>query len=359
MSPTTSSGVSLAAQHPGLRRTITSASTATTDSGPPSPIESTLHSTSSTSLSSLSSVDAVGAKATYGRLIDAYGNDFEVPDFTIKDIRDAIPKHCFERSAVRSLSYVARDLACLATTFVLFHNFVTPETIPSTPVRAALWGLYTVLQGFFGTGIWVLAHECGHGAFSDSRVINDVVGWILHSSLLVPYFSWQLSHSKHHKATGHMERDMNHLPRTLEQHATRVGKLIHELSELSEETPAYTLMNLVAQQLFGWPLYILNNVTGHDFHERQREGRGKGKKNGFGGGVNHFDPRSPLYDNKDVKLILLSDLGIGLAIAGLVYLGRTFGWTNMAVWYFLPYLWVNHWLGKLVTVPRLLCGVCY
>ncbi len=36
-------------------------------------------------------------------LIDTYGNEFEVPDFTIKDIRDAIPKHCFERSALRSM----------------------------------------------------------------------------------------------------------------------------------------------------------------------------------------------------------------------------------------------------------------
>jgi omega-6 fatty acid desaturase (delta-12 desaturase) len=53
-----------------------------------------------------------------------------------------------------------------------------------------------------GTGLWVLAHECGHGAFSPSRTFNNVVGWVLHSALLVPYFSWQLSHSKHHKATG-------------------------------------------------------------------------------------------------------------------------------------------------------------
>jgi len=28
----------------------------------------------------------------------------------------------------------------------------------------------------------------------------------------------------------------------------------------------------------------------------------------------------------------------------LYYLGNTYGWSNMLVWYFLPYLWVNHWL---------------
>lgn len=194
--------------------------------------------------------------------------------------------------------------------------------------------------------MWVLAHECGHGAFSPSKTFNDTVGWIVHSSLLVPYFSWQMSHSKHHKATGNMERDMVFVPRTREQQASRMGRLAHELSELAEDTPAYTLLMLVLQQLVGWPNYLLTNVTGHDYHEKQREGRGKGKRNGFGGGVSHFSPSSPLYDNKDAKLVLLSDLGLGLAISALVYLGRTFGWANMAVWYFVPYLWVNHWLGK-------------
>jgi omega-6 fatty acid desaturase (delta-12 desaturase) len=39
-------------------------------------------------------------------------------------------------------------------------------------------------------GVWVIAHECGHQAFSSSQLVNDTVGFILHSCLLVPYFSW-------------------------------------------------------------------------------------------------------------------------------------------------------------------------
>lgn len=42
-------------------------------------------------------------------------------------------------------------------------------------------------QGGIMTGLWVVAHECGHRAFSDSDLICDVVGLILHSALLVPY----------------------------------------------------------------------------------------------------------------------------------------------------------------------------
>ncbi|EXL90332.1 omega-6 fatty acid desaturase (delta-12 desaturase) [Fusarium odoratissimum NRRL 54006] len=218
---------------------------------------------SSTSLSSLSLVDANQAKPTHDRYI-----------------------------------YILRDIICLVTTFTIFYNFVTPEYFPSTPVRALLWCLYTTLQGLFGTGLLVIAHECGHQAFSEFRLVNDATGWVLHSALLVPYSSWQISHGKHHKATGNMERDMVIVPRTREQHATRIGRIAYELSELTEETPAYTLLRLVMKQLVGWPNYILTNVTGHNYHECQGEGRGKGKKKGLGGGVNYFDPRSPIYEAK-------------------------------------------------------------
>ncbi|KAK4112357.1 hypothetical protein N656DRAFT_709622 [Canariomyces notabilis] len=344
MASSTTSGLA-ASKKPSLRRNPTSTTIDSdwTSSAVVSPIDSPRPSASSTSLSSLASDDAP-ARKSYGKLIDTYGNEFQVPDFTIKDIRDAIPKHCFERSAIRSLSYVARDIVCLATTFYIWNTFVTPEYIPAKPMRVVLWAVYTFIQGLFGTGLWVLAHECGHGAFSPSKRLNDFVGWILHSSLLVPYFSWQISHSKHHKATGNMERDMVFVPRTREDHATRIGRLVHELSELTEETPVYTLLHLIGQQSIGWWNYLLTNVTGHNNHEKQREGRGKGKRNGFGGGVNHFDPRSPLYENKDSHLIVLSDIGLTITVSVLVYLGNTFGWSNMFVWYFLPYMWVNHWL---------------
>jgi omega-6 fatty acid desaturase (delta-12 desaturase) len=279
-------------------------------------------------------------------MFDTYGNEFELPDFTIKQIRDAIPAHCLERSAAKGLYYVARDMTSLAVTFYLFHNYVTPETVPNTSARVALWGLYTIMQGLFATGLWVLAHECGHQSFSPSKVLNDTVGWICHSLLLVPYFSWKISHGKHHKATGNVARDMVFVPKSRSQFASRIGKAVHEISELTEETPLFTLTHMVLQQLFGWPIYLFTNTTGHNNHERQPEGRGKGKANGYFRGVNHFNPESPLYEAKDAKLIVLSDLGIFLVGAALYFVGTNFGWMNLLVWYGLPYLWVNHWLGK-------------
>lgn len=277
--------------------------------------------------------------------MDSYGNEFKIPDYSIKDIRDAIPKHCFERSAIRGLSYVARDAALLAGTFYLFNTYCTPENVPSYPLRAVMWAGYTFLQGLFGTGLWVLAHECGHQSFSPSKTINDTVGWFCHSALLVPYFSWKISHGKHHKATGNLERDMVFVPRTREQHATKFGHAMHEMHELVEETPIYTAGSLMVQQLGGWIYYLTANVTGHNNHSKQPEGKGAGRKNGDGS-VNHFFPSSPLYERKDEHLILLSDLGLLIMGSILYAVGHTYGFSNLLVWYILPYMWVNHWLGK-------------
>jgi len=309
-----------------------------------SPADTPRESPSTTSVSSLSSVDESVVKNQAGVLLDTYGNEFKIPDYTIKQIRDAIPARCFERSALTGMAYILRDIVSLATTFYVFHNYVTPEYIPSTPLRAGLWALYTVMQGLFGTGLWVIAHECGHQAFSDSKTINDTVGWVLHSALLVPYFSWKISHGKHHKATGNMERDMVFVPKTREVYASRVGKFVHELHELTEETPIATVIHMFAQQLGGWLMYLSTNVTGHNNHHKQTEGKGAGKKNGFGGGVNHFFPSSPLYEKKDEKLILLSDLGLLITATALYFIGSNFGFNNLLVWYIIPYLWVNHWL---------------
>lgn len=323
--------------------------TKTADSAPStafaSPNDSPNASASSTSLSSMASEDDYQQKPAK-KMVDGYGNEFSMPDYTINDIRNAIPKHCFERSAATGLYYVARDIVTLVGTFYLFNKFVTPENIPSYGIRWALWAVYTVIQGLVGTGLWVLAHECGHQSFSDSKTLNDFVGWFCHSALLVPYFSWKISHGKHHKATGNMERDMVFVPKTREVFATRTGAAIHEMHELLEETPVYTTFHMIGQQIGGWPMYLFFNVTGHNNHHKQTEGKGSGRFNGFGGGVSHFLPNSPLYERKDEKLILLSDLGLAITLSVLTLVGKLYGFQAVFVWYIVPWFWVHHWLGK-------------
>ena len=50
-------------------------------------------------------------------MVDTNEDAFQLPDYTIRDIRKAIPPECFERSALRGLDYTARDITLLSTTF--------------------------------------------------------------------------------------------------------------------------------------------------------------------------------------------------------------------------------------------------
>ncbi|CAI5760769.1 unnamed protein product [Candida verbasci] len=260
--------------------------------------------------------------------IDTFGNKFEVPDFTIKEILQVIPSECYKRNLITSFYYVFRDIALILTVGYFANSYI--PLIDSQIIRGCLWASYSFIQGLFLTGIWVLAHECGHQAFSDYGWVNDLTGWFLHSYLLVPYFSWKYTHSKHHKATGHLTRDMVFVPKTKQQFIESRGA--KDLDDLLGDSPIYSLYQLILQQTMGWIGHLFLNLSGqkhpnHKFYQ-----------------VNHFNPTSPLFDKKDYNYILLSDLGIILQSTILYIWYKQFGTFNFVINYFIPYLFVNHWL---------------
>jgi omega-6 fatty acid desaturase (delta-12 desaturase) len=104
---------------------------------------------------------------------EAIERNWEIPNFTIKEIRDAIPAHCFRRDTFRSFTHVLHDIVIMA---VLFVGASYIDSIPNTWARIALWPLYWIAQGIVGTGVWVIGHECGHQAFSPSKVtLNGII----------------------------------------------------------------------------------------------------------------------------------------------------------------------------------------
>lgn len=113
----------------------------------------------------------------------------EKPAFTVGTLRKAIPPHCFERSLLRSSAYLAVDLLAVATLYYA-STFIDQPAVPRWLAYGLLWPAYWFFQGAVGTGVWVIAHECGHQAFSKWQAVNDSVGLVLHSCLLVPYYSW-------------------------------------------------------------------------------------------------------------------------------------------------------------------------
>lgn len=81
-----------------------------------------------------------------------------------------------------------------ATIFLdpLINTLDLPNPHLYSGLKIALWAFYGFWAGLFGTGLWVIGHECGHQAFSESKTINNTVGWIIHSAY-VHFFYLELT----------------------------------------------------------------------------------------------------------------------------------------------------------------------
>jgi acyl-lipid omega-6 desaturase (Delta-12 desaturase) len=58
--------------------------------------------------------------------------------------------------------------------------------------------------GVFLTRLFLIQHDCGHGAFFRSRVLNDWIGRILGVITLTPYDIWRRSHTIHHGTSSNL-----------------------------------------------------------------------------------------------------------------------------------------------------------
>jgi len=68
--------------------------------------------------------------------------------------------------------------------------------------------------------------------------------------------------------------------------------------------------------------------------------------------TSHFDPRSPLFSPKEAKLVVISDIGLLLTIAGLVYLSCTYSFLWVLMVYGVPYFHVNFWLVAITLLQH-------
>jgi len=292
------------------------------------------------------------------------------PPFTLNEIRAVIPPHCFQRSLLKSSAYLFGDLiglaCCVLVARWLDTRVLSPSSSPAASALLALmWFLLWFVQGNFFTGIWVIAHECGHQSFSNSKSINNIVGLILHSCLLVPYHSWRITHGTHHKSNCHLDRDQVYVPVTKHQvlinkkksssssssnsSGTTGGDRADDghddhnntLNELLQETPLGSLVMIVVMLTVGWPGYLLLNASGQDYATKTTTTTTKAHRWWL---VNHFYPSAPMFRPDQWWQIVMSDLGIGCVIIGLLWWGMEYGFSTVGKYYFIPYLWNNFWL---------------
>ena len=92
---------------------------------------------------------------------------------------------------------------------------------------------FAVLNGGFLVRIFVIQHDCGHGAFLKNRQAQDWIGRILGVLTLTPYAVWRRTHSIHHAQHGNLDQrgigDV--LTLTIEEYRarSRFGRLMYRL----------------------------------------------------------------------------------------------------------------------------------
>ena len=66
--------------------------------------------------------------------------------------------------------------------------------------------LITVPAAGFLVRLFMIQHDCGHGAFFRHRLANDWVGRIIGVLTLTPYDFWRQAHAVHHASSGNLDR---------------------------------------------------------------------------------------------------------------------------------------------------------
>jgi omega-6 fatty acid desaturase (delta-12 desaturase) len=62
-----------------------------------------------------------------------------------------------------------------------------------------------VPAAFFLIRLFIIQHDCGHGAFFKSQKLADLVGGLIGVLSLTPYAYWRKTHALHHATSGNLE----------------------------------------------------------------------------------------------------------------------------------------------------------
>jgi acyl-lipid omega-6 desaturase (Delta-12 desaturase) len=66
--------------------------------------------------------------------------------------------------------------------------------------------LFAVPAAGFLVRLFLIQHDCGHGAFFHRRCANDWVGRVIGVVTLTPYDFWRRTHAAHHATSGNLDR---------------------------------------------------------------------------------------------------------------------------------------------------------
>jgi omega-6 fatty acid desaturase (delta-12 desaturase) len=125
---------------------------------------------------------------------------------------------------VPALTAVASDAGDWTRIFARYRTPSLARSIVELVITAgALVLLWSLMWATLGLGYWLclllavptagflvrlfmIQHDCGHGAFFRRRPANDWVGRVIGVLTLTPYDYWRRKHAIHHATSGNLER---------------------------------------------------------------------------------------------------------------------------------------------------------
>lgn len=171
-------------------------------------------------------------------------------------LRASIPKEAFVKSLSLSSFYMIFDYSMWVGSLLgilYLHEKGIFATLPDWQQYAATLAFWNI-SGFFMWCIFVVGHDCGHGTFSEYTLLNDIIGHVTHGSILVPYYSWRLSHRRHHMFHNHIDKDYSHPWYTPD----KLQKPDEHLARMMEQYPFIRFFFPIV----GWPLYLYGMPDG-------------------------------------------------------------------------------------------------
>ncbi len=223
--------------------------------------------------------------------------------FTLGDLKAAIPSECFQPNLGKSLFYFFRDILIISLLYAGAHYLDSWLIMP----------IFWVMQGTMFWALFVVGHDCGHQSFSKKKWLNDLIGHLSHTPILVPYHGWRISHRTHHQNTANIDNDESWYPVTESQ---------YRLMPLVEKIVRFHVF------LFAYPLYLFK--------------RSPNKKG------SHFVPSSPLFKPSEKWDVITSTILITFMVGLLAFLTYQWGWMWLLKYYAGPYIVFIIWLD-LVT----------
>lgn len=92
---------------------------------------------------------------------------------------------------------------------ITFGPFATLWALAWAAERLGFWWLSLLIAlpaaGFL-VRLFMIQHDCGHGAFFRHRLANDWVGRVIGVLTLTPYDFWRRTHAVHHASSGNLDR---------------------------------------------------------------------------------------------------------------------------------------------------------